>query len=287
MIPVTIPRWSLAAILVSLVCLLTGAGYMVYQDYKKEYRTHQERFRQLVADKLGPKKAARVETGLRQIWIPEIGVIDRCVTCHLGVGWEELKEAELPLGNHPRYELIKKHPVDRFGCTPCHSGHGLAVNGDDAHVWSKRWEFPRPDTKFAENFWLKDKSGFLESRCNFCHRYEKEVEGMALLNHGKSLIEEKGCRDCHTINGHGGDIGPDLSYEGDRDPTHFNFSSKLIMLKTIYNWHAAHFYFPKGVKPTSIMPKFRFTTRDIHSLTILVMSWKKNNYPADYTPKSK
>ncbi len=287
MIPVTIPRWSLLATLLALLVLLAGMAYMVYQDHEREYRTHQERFRQLVADRLGPEKAAGVETGLKQIWVPEIGVIDRCVTCHQGVGWEGLKEMELPFGNHSRPELIKKHPIDRFGCTPCHGGQGLATNSDDAHSWFKRWEFPGPDTYLAKSNRFKNNSGFLESRCNFCHRYETEVAGMALLNHGKLLIDDNGCRDCHTINGYGGRIGPDLTYEGDRDPTLFNFAPKSIMPKTVYSWHMAHFYYPKSVKPTSIMPKFRFTSRDLHALTLLVMSWKKNNYPVNYLPHIK
>jgi len=287
MIPVTIPRWSLSATLVSLVLLLICMGYMVYQDYQEEYRGHQKRFRQLISDKFGSEKASRVELGFKQLWIPEIGVADRCITCHLSIGWEGLQEAEPPLGTHSSPELIKKHPVDKFGCTPCHGGQGLAINGDEAHDWNRYQVLWGPDMYFTGNYLLKGKTGFLESRCNFCHRYENEVKGMDLLNHGKRLIEDKGCRNCHIINGYGGKIGPDLTYEGDRDPILFNFAYGSISPKLVFNWHMAHFYYPKNVMPTSIMPRFRLTAMDRKALTLLVMSWKKNNYPVNYLPHIK
>lgn len=284
MIPVTQPRWSLTIIFVLLLALLAGMGYLVYQEYQREYRGHQKEFRQLVKTRFGADKADKMAVGVRQIWIPEIDVIDRCVSCHLGVGWKGLGEAEMPIGNHSNAELMTHHPVDKFGCTPCHGGQGLATSSDQAHNWRMKWEFPEPDTAFSTNYWLEKKIGFSERRCNFCHRHQQKVKGMALLNHAKQLINEKGCRDCHTIHGYGGKVGPDLTYEGDRDPVHFDFRSESILSKTVYGWHVAHFFYPKRVKPSSIMPKFRLSAKDLHALAMLVMSWKKSSYPVEYRP---
>jgi len=285
MIPLATPRRTLIAALIALVTILGGMAALVHQDRRSEYRMHQKHFRQVITEQFGPDKAARVEGGIRQLWIPDLGVTDRCVTCHLGIGWEKLEAVALPLGNHSQPALMQKHPRDRFGCTPCHGGQGFATNAKDAHGWVKHWDDPRPPLDYAEIYQLEDRTGFLQSRCNHCHRYERDVAGMPLINHAKHLVDEHGCRDCHMINGQGGKVGPDLTWEGDREPLQMNFASISLSPKSIFNWHMEHFLYPQKVTPMSIMPRFRFSVEDRQALTLLVMSWKEKNYPLRYLPR--
>lgn len=57
---------------------------------------------------------------------------------------------------------------------------------------------------------------------------------------GASLFQEHGCAACHSINGHGGQVGPSLDAVGDR------YSAEWI-----YEWLRN----PAAVKPGAIMPK--------------------------------
>jgi hypothetical protein len=280
-------RSLLVIIVAALVVLAVLTALMLRTDYDQVWRTHQEKFKSIIATKFGPEKAATIQMGIKQIWIPDLNVTDRCVTCHMGVTWKGLEDEYIPYSSHSRPELIAKHPFEKFGCVCCHGGQGYATDMTEAHGWVEHWEDPRPDLKLAESYMLKDTSGFIQMRCNSCHRYEENVKGMEFVDHAKELVKTKGCRACHVINGAGGNIGPDLNYEGDKRREEYNFTSGAVSNPTVFNWHMAHFKNPKTVVPTSIMPEFQFTTQDLQSLTLLTMSWKKVKLPTAYIPHVK
>ena len=56
----------------------------------------------------------------------------------------------------------------------------------------------------------------------------------------------------------------------------------MLGVKTAFAWHAAHLQNPKALVPETVMPNFGFNTRDAQALSLLVMSWKRNNIPARY-----
>ncbi len=76
---------------------------------------------------------------------------------------------------------------------------------------------------------------------------------------GRTLFEKNGCSACHSIEGKGGKIGPDLTHVGkkhDRD------------------WLLKHFRDPQSVSPGSIMPKLSLSDKELNELTDYMQSLK-------------
>ena len=70
------------------------------------------------------------------------GLVDRCQSCHLGTDpllvpvTMTLTKADLglaksndaPFTSHPDPDMMKYHPLEKFGCSPCHGGNGRALD---------------------------------------------------------------------------------------------------------------------------------------------------------------
>ena len=86
----------------------------------------------------------------------------------------------------------------------------------------------------------------MQMNCNVCHRYDRETKGADVINLAKQLVQQKGCRACHVINGRGGTIGPDLTYVGDKAPEQYDYG-RLSGQKTAFAWHVAHLKDPRAL----------------------------------------
>ena len=101
---------------------------------------------------LGPIAVARIPS-IKQIVLPDFDInnfeepvarVDRCTSCHVGIDKAGFEDLPNPLKTHPKRDtLLVKHPPDKFGCTPCHEGQGVAVNTvAQAHGEVPFWEHP-------------------------------------------------------------------------------------------------------------------------------------------------
>ncbi|MEW6511230.1 MAG: c-type cytochrome [Bacteroidota bacterium] len=266
------------------LALLAVMGFISYTAFVPEWRQYQSEFRDLVEEKFGPERAATVPSGLLQVYVRELDKADRCITCHVAYEWKGLENAPEPFRTHPA-EILQHHTVRKYGCTTCHGGQGYATDMEEAHGLIKDWEEPLLGQELGDFYVMTDRKALLQMNCNTCHRYDKETKGAGYINRAKELVTQKGCRACHVINGRGGTVGPDLTWEGMKNPEQFNYE-RFKGFYSEFSWHVAHLKNPKELVPETVMPNFNFTSADAQALAMLVMSWRKEHIPVEYIPNN-
>lgn len=146
------------------------------------------------------KDLASFEKGIKQIHAPAIDLVDRCESCHLGaqkpidlkVGDfktvpEEMRKAFV---SHPRRELLALHDTEKFGCSLCHGGNGVAVTSvEKGHGRYKHWLWPMHD---REN---------TEAGCVACHTKDVTLKHGPVVSEGKEIFRSRGCWGCHRYEG--------------------------------------------------------------------------------------
>src|SRR5215469_3179788 len=263
----------------------TLVAYGFYREFRTEWRPYQEKFPALLGHYGRADDARDFKPAIRQIWIPKIGVTDRCITCHLGYEWSSVLPASVPepLTRHPTNSWLAKHDFAKFGCTPCHGGDGWAVTVEGAHVGGKGWDDPMLSTALAARNGLT-MGEMMQMRCNFCHRRDAATPGMDEINLAKVLFKKKKCLLCHVVEGRGGNTGPELTYYGDKNPELLNFAH-VTGARSMFNWNVQHLFDAGLLSPGTQMPDFHLPPEQARALALLVMSWRRVSYPAEYLPE--
>jgi mono/diheme cytochrome c family protein len=163
------------------------------RPYFSQWRRVQNRYNSL-AEQSG---VATIPVSIQQVWRPELGVTDRCTTCHLGMG------AAQPVAGDPLFKAHPPIPHDpkQFGCTICHGGQGRATTKEAAHGFVSHWDEQMLDAKH------------LSSGCGSCHTNIPWTSRRE-LSRGRLLVESLDCLSCHKLDGKGRGDATDLSYAG-------------------------------------------------------------------------
>lgn len=204
--------------------------------------------------------------------VPALGRTDRCITCHTGMDDPRMRDQPHPFSTHPGHYL-QVHDPNKFGCTICHEGQGLALEIDDAHGRSPHWEYPMLDRRYLRSSCTRCHAEAQVHTAGFLERLDESGDvaaGATLLRRGRRLAESNGCLGCHLLRGKGGTLGTDLTLEGDKTRHGFDFSHANSEHE-VSEWLRAHFLNPQSVSPGSLMPAVP-AEEDADALTAYMLS---------------
>jgi mono/diheme cytochrome c family protein len=229
------------------VVLLLSLAVVPARDLFREWYRYQKSYVRLIGgrgDALTLKR--RFEGGVHQTWIPELGVVDRCASCHVAMKEPTLRDVSTqPFRPHPPIP----HALTEFGCVMCHRGQGVATTVEEAHRSTLAWEEPLLPARY------------LEASCGQCHL--DKLTGAPKLSAGRGLLARYGCVHCHTVTLPGG---------GKMTPTDDPPSLTHLADKTTREWTYAWLKNPQGYSITATMPNFQLTDNDARDMSAFLMS---------------
>ena len=257
-------------------------GIVVWQDMTRDWMRTQHAF----VKTLDPKERKLVKTGIQQILVHDFNRVDRCTTCHVAIDKPQIAMDKEPYKAHPG-DYLKWHPVEKFGCTVCHGGQGLATQTADAHGDVPHWEEPLL------------RGDLVQASCASCHGNLQKIENHApLLVQGKRLFTEKGCYGCHAIKDFGGQVSVELTEVGSKpyQLIHADFEMMPPPHDRIH-WIQAKLASPRSLNPGVIpdklppgeeevfpthMPNFGLTDQERGALTVYLLSLRDFDPPSSY-----
>jgi mono/diheme cytochrome c family protein len=271
-------RVKIGLLAVSLATLAVLAVAAVKENYAAPWRLTQIRYGTILEDKAvddrGKRLARDHEIRMRQIVVPELDAVDRCVSCHTGYDDPRMSDQPNPFRTHPG-QYLTWHEDARFGCTVCHRGQGRATDFADAKAEGRHWDYPLLPLDLTE------------SACGICHTPAEvaDREG-ARYARGAALFESQGCRSCHKLNGLGGELGPALDNEGLKVRAQLPFGG-VRGPHTLPQWLLEHFADPQAVVDGSRMPTPGLSREEATALTTYVLSLQVRDLPRSYLSPEK
>lgn len=227
--------------------LLISLAIAPAKNYFSEWRHYQSQYLALIRSRGDAVTLQRhFHGGIQQIWLPQLGAVDRCTTCHVGLKEASLAEVSTqPFRRHP----VIPHTLDQFGCVMCHRGQGAATTVEEAHRSTLAWEQPILPARFVQ------------SSCGQCHR--APLTGTPQLNLGRNLLSRYGCVHCHTIK---------LPDGGAIKPTDDPPSLEHIADKTTREWIYAWLKDPQAYAVTATMPNFKLSDPDARDISAFLIA---------------
>ena len=235
---------------VSSLAFLAVLAFSPVKNALRPYRAIQRQYREIGAKRAPSMSAGEVYASraiaIQQIWLPDFeNRVDRCTTCHLGVADTAMAGAPQPFREHPATYHTPRD-FQRFGCTACHEGEGLATDERDAHGTTA--DAPSPILP-AE---------FIEAGCGRCHVTDA-VRDAPTLSRGRALMAKSGCYACHASRGH-------EDFRSEAPPL------EALSMKTGAEWLHRWLADPKAMDANTSMPNFRLGGDEIDVLSHYLFS---------------
>ncbi len=264
---------KIALLAASGVTLLFLVAAMVRENFLTPWRYHQRQYRSMLLasdDEKQRRLGEQFSTGIRQIDLPPLGRTDRCVSCHVGLDNPSLAGAKQPYAPHSG-DILKYHPVEKYGCTICHQGQGRATEFSEAKAADVHWDYPLLPARMTQ------------ASCGLCHAADSPLiaQHAPLLALGRQLFVDRGCQACHKVDGVGGQLGPALDGEGLKT-RHQVPMAHVQGEHTLVNWLRQHFDNPQQIVAGSRMRPPRLTPVENDALTIYMLSLQRRDLPQTY-----
>ena len=237
----------------SLLLLITLA-IAPTKDFFNEWRHYQRHYVKFLSTRQdGAVLQGHFTWGIQQIWLPELGVVDRCTTCHLAVSEKSLQGASA-VPEPFRVHSPVGHNVKDWGCVVCHRGQGPATEVAEAHRATRAWEQPLLPVKF------------IQASCGSCHQSEL-LEAPQLMR-GRQLLADLNCQSCHRLPGIESPamLGPDLTNIGTK-VSHEWIYKWLKEPRTILDKDGNVTVNGYETEDEPRMPKFRLTETELRALS--------------------
>ena len=217
------------------------------KNFFADWHRYQRGYERLISKRSDAVTLRRhFEPGIQQIWLPEMGVVDRCTTCHTALKETTLLDVtKQPYRHHPDVP----HKAEEFGCSICHRGQGAATTVEEAHQSTLAWEEPLLPAKY------------LESSCGQCH--QQDLKGTPQLNLGRKMLAQYGCVHCHAVKRPDGTL-----ITATDDPP----SLAHIGVKTTREWIYAWLKDPQAYSTTATMPNFKLKDEDARDISAFLIS---------------
>jgi mono/diheme cytochrome c family protein len=181
--------------------------------------------------------------------------VERCQTCHMGIDRAGFEGAEQPYATHPHRDvLLTHHPVEKFGCTVCHAGQGVALGVHSAHGELHIFDqTPRLAEPLLTGAWI-------QSQCRKCHQPElPSLQFASTVAHGQKLFQTMGCPGCHLVQGYEqqAKVAPDL---------------RRVASKVDPSWLVEWIKAPQEYWPGTKMPNFLFSWEEAEAAAAYLLS---------------
>jgi len=215
-----------------------------------------------------------------------------CGSCHTYAGVPEEKQLSHARNLVERYDCLVCHRVDGRGGTLRPIGTGGMEGPDLSRVgasgWDKNWydKHLQKTREATDRRWTDSFGPVNKTDLDRINSFLATRVAAPRLVEAASLFHSLGCRGCHKVGGVGGDDGPDLTHEGEKDPGRLDFAH-VPGEPTLANWLAQHFRVPAEVVPNSRMPAMGLDENQIELLTLSMLSLRRGDYPGTYWPKDR
>lgn len=227
----------------SVAVFLLLAAAAIQDNFMKDWRRIQSRAR-------GEEGAIPLQ--LRQVVNSNLGIADRCVSCHvsMGPGEQSVHGAALLVSHKPVV-----HDPAEMGCTVCHGGQGQATEKADAHGDVHFWPEPMLDKSMSQ------------AGCGTCH-VTLAVPSEPQLKAAALAFERLDCFSCHRVDGKGGTVRPDGG--GMEGPD----LSRTGVASFDKDWHAKHTVKSEAAKDGPWKTAFRTVSEEDRRLLELYLKMR-------------